>query len=91
MTPEEVAKCGNQFKIESWLLSASVEDICKFLPHVSKDSHDFEFAKIALNIRITKSAERTNRILVWLTVGVFILTAFIVLLALLPVLALSPK
>jgi hypothetical protein len=75
--PEDIAKCGNQFEIEKWLLGATPDEICSFLTHTSKDSHDFEFAKVALNIRIANSAEKTNRRLLWLTVIVAILTAAI--------------
>ena len=84
-TPREIAECGNPFEIEEWLLTASAKEICGFIPHKGVGSHDFEFAKIALNIRIAKSADRTNRILIWLTVGIFIFTAVLVTMTLSPI------
>jgi hypothetical protein len=79
-TPKEIAECGNQFEKERWLSIASVEEICGFITYTPTDSHDFQFARIALEIRIARNAEFTNRILVWLTVGIFILTAVLLVL-----------
>jgi hypothetical protein len=83
-TPKEIADGHNQFETEAWLLSASTEEICGFFTHTSTDSHDFQFARAALDVRIAKSAERTNCILVWLTVFILILTAALVFFELCP-------
>ena len=63
-TPKEIAECHNQFEQQDWLLSATTDEICGFFTYTAAESHIFQFAKAALEIRISENAEQTAKKLV---------------------------
>ena len=77
-TPKEISESGNQFEKQDWLLSATTDEICGFFTYTAAESHTFQFARAALEIRLSKDAEIHTRRIVWLTRFVAILTAVLV-------------
>lgn len=77
-TGKEISQTANQFERQEWLLSATSREICDFFTYCPHDSHAFQFARAALDIRISKDAEILNRRIYWLTLLVAILTAALV-------------
>ena len=87
-TAKEISDSHNQFETQEWLLGATTDEICDFFTYNSVDSHVFQFARAALEIRLSKDAEIYTRrivrltwflafltfVLVALTVGLLILT-----------------
>ena len=63
MTPEEAANSGQRER-QAWLLSATVDEICGFFTYAAPGSHPFQFAMAALQIQLSKEAERTAQKLV---------------------------
>ncbi|MGA2801209.1 MAG: hypothetical protein ABSE97_02385 [Verrucomicrobiota bacterium] len=77
-TPKEISECGNQFETQDWLLSATTDEICGFFTYSDPRNHTYQFARAALEIRLSKDAEIHTRRIVWLTRFVAILTVVLV-------------
>ena len=82
MTPQEACNLANALdgsgdqKVKAFLLAASAREIQAFIHCLDMQRRDYyrEMARAALDIRLAEDAEITTRRIVWLTVGLLILT-----------------
>lgn len=75
---KEVAETvHDQFARQEWLMSAPSEEICEFISYYSPETHAFQFARAALDVRLSKDADIHSRRIVHLTWVLVVLTGAI--------------
>ena len=81
--PEEIAASGNSIEVQSWLESATLDELIAFRKYRSQDSHESGLAQLYVNKKLAEDARQphwTERWGFWVAVvsAMLALTAIVI-------------